>query len=345
MQELDLLFRIVGAVIFLLTGLFALRDASLSRDGALFFLFALGISAYLIGNAEKPGFIVPPELVLPRRILSGNVAFVYWWFSRSLFEDDFRLGRLEIGVAALWVTVYLVNGFWSGAPINVSWVLVGLGLALVAHVSWLILTDRSGDLVPSRRSARLAFVVVISLFFLLDLFIDLMFGFGWKPLWFTVWQNGALLVMALATALWLLRVESTMFAPSALPAAGPEKYSETDELSNRLLKMMDEEKPYLNPTLKFDAFARQLGVGQIRLRALINQELGYRHFKYFLNTWRVKTAKEMLIDPARANDKLISIAFDSGFASLASFNRAFMVHQNESPSSYRVNSKNVIEKV
>ena len=106
-------------------------------------------------------------------------------------------------------------------------------------------------------------------------------------------------------------------------------------MRERVLKFMEEEKPYLDPSLKFENFAKQLGVGRVRLRNLINQSLGYRHFRNFLNAWRVKEAKRLLTDPARAGDKIIAIAFDAGFASLASFNRAFLAHQNQSPSAYR----------
>ena len=61
MQDLDLLFRIAGGAIFLITGLLVLRDASRRRDGVLFCVLTIGVTAYLIGNAKDPGFIVPPE--------------------------------------------------------------------------------------------------------------------------------------------------------------------------------------------------------------------------------------------------------------------------------------------
>jgi len=42
-----------------------------------------------------------------------------------------------------------------------------------------------------------------------------------------------------------------------------------------------------------------------------------------------------LADPARAGDKLIAIALDSGFSSLASFNRAFQTVEGRPPSAFR----------
>ncbi len=337
MLELDLLFRITGAVILLLTGLLVLRGSGLRGNGILFFLFSLGVTAYLIGNAKERGFIVPQELAPLRMVLSGNVTFIYWWFCRSLFEDDFGLGRLEWGVAGVWVSVFLANLFWTNAPINLTWILIGLGLVLVGHVSWLLLNERSGDLVPSRRNARVLFAAVPSAFLLLDIVIDIVFGFAWKPLTFTVWQNGALMVIAGVMAFWLLHVDNGVFVEARLPqhTKVSQRPSDTQKLRERVLRFMEDDKPFLDPSLKFEDFAKQLGIGQIRLRTLINQELGYRHFRNFLNTWRVEAAKQMLIDPARSGDKIIAIAFDAGFASLASFNRAFMAHQRQSPSAYR----------
>ena len=338
MLELDLLFRVAGAVIFLLTGLLVLRRTGGRVSGIVFGLFVLGITAYLIGNAQDPGFIVPKPLAPVRAILSGNVAFIYWWFCRSLFEDSFRLGRLEWGVAGVWVNVFLANMFWAGAPLNLSWILVGLGLILVGHVSWLLVSDRSGDLVAQRRSARLVFSAMPSAFFLLDLTIDIAFGFSWKPVEFTVWQNGALMLTSAVMAFWLLDADEVMFGQASVSGyvVVSKQSSAAQKLREQVLRFMEEDKPFLDPTLKFESFARQLGVGQIRLRSLINQELGYRHFRNFLNAWRVEEAKKMLVDPARSEDKIIAIAFDAGFASLASFNRAFLAHQGQTPSVYRV---------
>jgi AraC-like DNA-binding protein len=70
---------------------------------------------------------------------------------------------------------------------------------------------------------------------------------------------------------------------------------------------------------------------------MINHELGYDHFRVFLNHYRVAEARRRLEDPSRA-DKLITVALDSGFASLASFNRAFRSIEGCAPSAYRAAS-------
>jgi AraC-like DNA-binding protein len=70
------------------------------------------------------------------------------------------------------------------------------------------------------------------------------------------------------------------------------------------------------------------------VRTLINHELGYDHFRTFLNHYRVAEARRLLSDRNR-DDKLITVALDSGFASLASFNRAFRAIEGRTPSDYR----------
>ncbi|MEH3100611.1 helix-turn-helix domain-containing protein [Sphingomonas adhaesiva] len=70
------------------------------------------------------------------------------------------------------------------------------------------------------------------------------------------------------------------------------------------------------------------------MRTLINHELGYDHFRTFLNHHRVAEARRLLDDRHRT-DKLVTVALDSGFASLASFNRAFRAIEGRTPSDYR----------
>ena len=79
-----------------------------------------------------------------------------------------------------------------------------------------------------------------------------------------------------------------------------------------------------------------MGAPEKTVRQLVNHRLGHDHFRAFLNANRVAEARRRLADPAHAGDKLITIALDSGFASLASFNRAFQAIESRPPSAFRV---------
>ena len=87
--------------------------------------------------------------------------------------------------------------------------------------------------------------------------------------------------------------------------------------------------------MTFDRFVGLMGGSDRAVRHLINHRLGHDHFRNFLNTHRVNEARRRLADPAHRQDKLIAVAMDSGFASLASFNRVFQDAQGQSPGAYR----------
>ena len=76
------------------------------------------------------------------------------------------------------------------------------------------------------------------------------------------------------------------------------------------------------------------------LRQVINQQLGYRNFNAFLNHFRLKLAAEKLKSEPR--EKVLAIALEVGFASLAPFNRAFKEQFGMTPSEYRQSGEKAV---
>jgi AraC-like DNA-binding protein len=99
--------------------------------------------------------------------------------------------------------------------------------------------------------------------------------------------------------------------------------------------LIEIERIHLDPDITFDSFAQRMGAPERVVRQLINHRLGHDHFRAFLNAHRMAEARRLLADPGRGGDKLIAIALDSGFASLASFNRVFRAAEGRAPSEYR----------
>ncbi len=97
---------------------------------------------------------------------------------------------------------------------------------------------------------------------------------------------------------------------------------------------MEMDRVFLDPDLTFAAFVARMGATERAVRTLINHDLGHDHFRTFLNHYRVAEARRRLADP-NCDDKLVAVAMDSGFASLASFNRAFRQIEGCAPSAYR----------
>jgi len=110
--------------------------------------------------------------------------------------------------------------------------------------------------------------------------------------------------------------------------------SAQDDLSQKLIDFMISDKPYLNPKLSLQEFAEKLDMNRYQLSALINQK-HKMNFYEFVNSYRVQEVKKLILDPKYNNLKMVSLAYDAGFNSKASFNRIFKQLTHQTPSEYR----------
>ncbi len=105
------------------------------------------------------------------------------------------------------------------------------------------------------------------------------------------------------------------------------------EINNKLLEFIEKEKPYLNPELSLQELADKLEVKRHTLSSVINQKHN-KNFYEFINQYRIEEVKSMLTNPENKHLKLISLAYDAGFNSKASFNRIFKQMTNMTPSQF-----------
>lgn len=347
MEVVDSFFRAGAASVALLLAAFLWRDARQAPAAGYFSLLAVCLCGFLFRNTPHMPAL-PASIDMIAKFLSGNQAILIWWFCLALFDDDFRRGRLEWGVAGLWFALFLVDRSLIAPPsaaqdFNFSWALVTVGLFIVGHIAWRLLSDFNSDLVEQRRSRRHLFAAVAAGLLLVDLVVDIILGFAWKPQWFTLLQNGAIFIFIGSLAAWLLRTDmQTLAFEQALPAAAVNRpaalTSEEAMLRKRLDVLIERERIFLQADITFGGFAERMEAPEQKVRALINKTLGYRNFRSFLNAYRLAAARRALADPDRSHEKILSIALDCGFASLASFNRAFKIAEHMSPSEFRRNA-------
>lgn len=105
------------------------------------------------------------------------------------------------------------------------------------------------------------------------------------------------------------------------------------ELKAQLLMLMDVDKPYLKSDLKISDLAGLLSVPSYQLSQLINNEF-LVNFYDFINKYRVEEAKKLLMADT-LNYKVLSIGYEVGFNSKATFNRVFKKFTNLTPTDYR----------
>lgn len=99
----------------------------------------------------------------------------------------------------------------------------------------------------------------------------------------------------------------------------------------KLSELMDMEKPYLNPDLSLTELAKTLKTNTTILSAVINQRFG-RNFNDFINAYRIEEFLKLSKQKDYKNLTLLAIAYDCGFNSKATFNRAFKKIKKRSPS-------------
>lgn len=331
-QELDIVVRVAGTTLLLWAA--ALPGRIRSGAQTFFIPLAICLAGFLAGNTPDEALQLSGPAGRIAVILAGYAAVFLWWWCLAVFDPRFRPRGLVLAAGAIWVIVASADRGLFGEALagrGLSWVLIALGLLMIAHLGWRLLRDRAEDLIDRRRRARGVVVAFLAIQLLADFAVDLVFGLDWGPRAFTILQNAALLIFVGGLLSLGSRRQAVPPPPQSLVGMdGPEK-----ALTKRLETLMLTERIYLNPDLTFDDFVRAMGAPERTVRRLINQVLGHDHFRTFLNTYRVEEAKRRLSEPARREDKLIAIALDSGFASLPSFNRVFRDMQGCAPGAYR----------
>lgn len=104
-------------------------------------------------------------------------------------------------------------------------------------------------------------------------------------------------------------------------------------LNDKLLAYIEREKPYLNSELSLPGLASALDISRNQLSTVINQ-VHNKNFYEFINGYRLEEVKNLMDDPANSHLKFISLAYDAGFNSKATFNRIFKQMTGLTPSQY-----------
>ena len=341
-QEIDVVVRVAGATL-LLAAAIVLSGQDARRDRLFFLPLALCLCGFLAGNTPDAALRLSGLAGHAAYVLSGFGAVFLWWFCLAVFDRTFRPEGLVLVAGLGWIAIAAADRGLFGAflrDFGLSRPLVAIGLGMVAHLAWRLIRDRPGDLVDGRREARVLVVVLLAGQLLADLVVDMVMGFDWQPRTFSILQNAGLLIFTG----WLLHLRLRASGhPVPVPVGGgvarvpgaSAPRAVGDPLTARLHALVEVDRVHLDPDLNFDRFVSLMGAPDRTVRRLINHQLGYDHFRNFLNAQRMVEARRRLSDPAHRHDKLIAVAMDSGFASLASFNRVFRDAEACSPGTFR----------
>lgn len=121
----------------------------------------------------------------------------------------------------------------------------------------------------------------------------------------------------------------------------PKKYKntplnteESDYYHQQLQQIMQEEHPFLEPSLSLRQLAQRLDWHPNKLSQLLNDKIG-KNFSEYINHYRVHTFMQLAQQPNNAHLSLLGLAFESGFNSKTTFNTFFKKETGMTPKQWR----------
>lgn len=107
-----------------------------------------------------------------------------------------------------------------------------------------------------------------------------------------------------------------------------------EHLAERIIRYLEEEKPFTNPEYNLQTMMQDLDLSQQHISQTINEQLG-KNFYQLINEYRVQEFKHLLMQPESAPFTILSLAYAAGFNSKSSFNRVFKEITGQTPSQFQ----------
>ncbi len=108
---------------------------------------------------------------------------------------------------------------------------------------------------------------------------------------------------------------------------------EIEMWKSKIELLIQEEKLYQNPELTLTDLSKKLQTNPAIISRTINQ--GFQmNFNDFINNYRIEAVKEMFKNGKHKKSTILGIAYDCGFNSKATFNRAFKKNTRLSPKEF-----------
>ena len=112
----------------------------------------------------------------------------------------------------------------------------------------------------------------------------------------------------------------------------------SEEIFEQILLLMEKEKLFIDEDFSLNKLSKELNTNRTYISNIINSQTG-ETFIQLVNKFRIKHAKEALIDENNKNLTIESIGKEAGFKSTSTFNRVFKAETGVTPSFY-VKNKN-----
>jgi len=310
----------------------------------LYILLMLSGSGYLLGEIISP--MITYSAIWWFELIGGNaLPGMFWLVSLSVFGDHVELKPWQYFLASLTLLVPLTSALvqislnvdLSLYPISANIIKYGamaLELFLICYALVIACKHWRDDLVQERRYIRGGVISVSALYIFLVIILKQLFAINWSSLDFIIALVLAFLTSGINFLLFNLRA-SSLFETVNSPSTDNDAIKPISKDLRRIVDSMVVEKLYQQDGITIAGLAKHLSIHEYKLRQLINGEMNYRNFNDFLNFYRIKEVSESLSQVSFSQTPVLTLALESGFRSLSSFNKAFKNTHGLTPTEFR----------
>lgn len=352
----NIIFLVAGGQGIFLAALLALGKGKHRNANLVLALFVLLFS---LNTLENVAFWTRYELVVPH--ISGTTrSFVFLFgpllllYVKHLIDEGFKLTARDIWHLvpfAIYILFHLnfylldaeskrqvimadgSSNLWFRLTFQVG---VCVHLAYYSFLLFQVARSNKGDysqpLVTSTFYGLSIYTFIFAAYYILIYAVDFKIEYDYVlSLIGTVgvYQIGYLAFVKPEVLHGFVRKESSAkkYEKSALTRQEGERYQ------NEILRLLEKEKIHLSTDLRLSELAGRLGISTNHTSQVINEYFG-KTFHELLTEYRIQEALSRLDDPEN-NEKLLSIALNSGFNNRTSFNQLFKKYVGCSPGEYK----------
>lgn len=300
----------------------------------------------LIFESKIPGAIVD---------LTPTLGFIYgpilYWYIVSLTRHSYQLRWNSILDLIPWVVSVVLlflskNTDWFGIAIFSSMVFyISRSVQKISHYQKVILDTQSRF-----ESIALSWIKKLLFFLICILLLEVLRNFFLAG--YPLLENVAYFILTLSLLIFVLTLTYKGLKQSevynGITVEDEEitkdkvmKYKNSaltseqlDEYASKLQDIMDDQRPYRNPSLNIGELSKMLKINPRHLSQTINSEFGV-NFSEYVNSHRVEEAKTQLKNSSQTGKTVLEILFDVGFNTKSNFNTSFKQITGKTPSEYK----------
>lgn len=300
------------------------------------------------------------QILLEYNWIYGTLLF---FFVKSYIHPNFRLQRkdlihfLPVIIEVVWsFFIKVQNFYWDGTRESLSW------LGYYGYIVWMLYPTMyiiSGaliiyyttkaqsllkelhlndgfQLIPHRLDWIKRVVLVLKIFsilYVVGILVDYFFFNFAGNLFYghPVFIGMAIITYWLGIEGFSRRKDEALKMVTEIPI---KERTQLEKLATRLMDIMHTEALYKDPGLTLTALSRKLDTKPYLLTKSLNLILK-KKYTDFVNELRIEEVKRLLKDPKNEQFTLLALAYDAGFNSKASFNRAVKKITGNPPSALK----------